>query len=860
MPEISAPPGRMIKLIIMPLVALVLFGLAILVLHQTLSGYHLREIRLALHAVPTGRLLLALLLTAASYLTLGGYDTLALRYLGRPLPYRKTLPASFVSYAFANNTGSWSIIASTTVRYRFYGALGLGGEEVARIIGFCMLTFWLGVLSLGGLALLFEPLPIPVTLPVQSELILRCLGILALLTVTAYLASSYYRKKPLALGKIVIPLPSPRLATTQILTAVADLLFACSALYVLLPVGDNFPFPLFIGIYFLALLVGLASNVPGGLGVFESVMLVLLTPFTPGPAVIGGLLLYRVIYYLLPLALAALLLGSIELHRRRVGLSRFASLAGRLAATLAPQVMALAVFTGGAILLVSGALPADGSRLDWLTDLLPLPVIEFSHFFGSVVGMGLLVMAAGLRRRLDMAYALSVVLLAAGIIFALFRGGDYEEAAWLTVLLFSLYGSRNEFHRKVSLLAVPPSPGWISAALIVLVGSTWLGFFAHRHHDYSQEIWWQFSLHGDAPRFLRATVGATGVGIFLALLRLFRPAQPLTEKPSGAELDEAAAIASRTTDTTGYLALLGDKSLMFSANRQAFLMYAIKGRCWIAMGDPIGPALERENLLWNFRELCEEHGGWPVFYEVGKAALADYIELGLNVMKIGEEGRVELAGFSLEGSQRKSLRYIHQRLLKEGLIFTVHPPAEVAVLLPELAEVSRTWLADKKCGEKGFSLGSFQEGYLGRLPVAVVRQGGKILAFANLWPGGNQEELSPDLMRYRPEAPKGIMDFLFVSMLLWGREQGYQWFSFGMAPLAGLKQTGGPPAWGKIGTFIYRHSEHFYNFQGLREYKDKFAPVWQGRYLAYPSALTLPGILLCLTSLIGGGVKSALVK
>ena len=860
MPERSSPDRQRIKRIVMPLVALGLFGLAIWVLHQTLSGYHLSEIRQALHEVPTKQLLLALLLTGASYLTLGGYDSLALHYLGRPLPYRKTLPASFVSYAFANNTGSWSIIASSTVRYRFYGALGLGGEEVARIIGFCMLTFWLGVLSLGGSALLLEPLPVPALLPVHSDLLLRGLGLMALLAVITYLATSLYRQKPLALGKVTIPLPTPRLAAAQVLTAIADLLFTCLALYVLLPVGTSLHFPVFVGLYFLALLLGLASNVPGGLGVFESAMLILLAPFAPGAAVISALLIFRVIYYLLPLALAALLLGALELHRRRAGITHMASLVTRMAATLAPQVMALAVFTGGALLLISGALPADGSRLDWLTDLLPLPVIEFSHFFGSVVGMGLLVMAAGLRRRLDMAYALSIVLLAAGIIFSLFKGGDYEEAVWLSVLLFSLYSSRSQFHRKVSLLAEPPSPGWLAAGLMVLAGSTWLGFFAHRHQDYSQELWWQFTLHGDAPRFLRATVGATAMGTFLALLRLFRPAQPLTATPSSAELAEAAAIAQQSLDTSGYLALLGDKSLLFSANRQAFLMYAVKGRCWIVMGDPIGPAVEREDLLWEFRTLCEEHGGWPVFYEVGKAELADYIDLGLNILKIGEEGRVELTGFSLEGGRFKGLRNLHHRLLREGCVFSVHQAEEVAALLPELAEVSQAWLAEKKSGEKGFSLGSFREEYLRSLPVAVVRREGKILAFANLWPGGNHEELAPDLMRYRPEAPNGIMDFLFISMMLWGQEQGYRWFSFGMAPLAGLEQTGSSVGWGRIGAFVYRHGEHFYNFQGLREYKDKFAPVWTGRYLAYPGALTLPRVLLNLTGLIGGGLKSALGK
>jgi len=855
----SAGAKRLIRLV-MPTAALLLFGLAILILHHSLQNYHLGDLRRALHSLPPGRLLLCLLLTAGSYLCLSGYDALALRYIGRPLAYRQILPASFVSYAFANNTGSLSIIASSSVRYRFYGALGLNGEEITRIIGFCALSFWLGVLTLGGADFLVEPLHLPPALNLPLALGLHVLGLFGLLLAGAYLATCFWRQRPLQIRGISISLPPPRLALTQMLLASLDLFLTCAALYVLLPADSRLSLPVFIGLYFLALLLGLASNVPGGLGVFESAMLLLLAPYNQGPEVVTGLLVFRFIYYLLPLVLAALLLGAIEIWRRRTGLTRLAGDVGRLATTLAPQVMALAVFTGGAVLLFSGALPAIGSRLAWLTRLVPLPVIEFSHFLGSLTGLGLLVLAAGLRHRLRMAYFLSLALLGGGIILSLFKGWDFEEAAWLTLLILALIASRGEFRRRASLLAEPLSPGWLAAVMMVVAGSIWLGFFSYRHQAYSGELWWRFSLHGDAPRFLRATVGVLCTGLFIALLRLLRPAQPATAPPVPGDLELAAGIAAASTDTKGNLALLGDKSLLFSQDRKGLLMYAIQGRSWIAMGDPIGPAANREELLWRFRNLCDEHGGWPVFYEVDKDGLADYIDLGLNLLKLGEEGRVKLPAFSLEGSGRKGLRYIHQHLIKQGLTFDILPPAEVRQQLPALAEISRAWLSAKNSREKSFSLGSFQEDYLCRFPVAIVKQEERIVAFANLWQSGAGQELSIDLMRHRPDAPRGIMDFLFVSIMLWGREQGYQWFSFGMAPLSGLEQSRAGALWGNIGAFIYRHGEHFYNFQGLREYKDKFNPVWEAKYLAYPGAFTLPTVFLNLTTLIGGGLKGTLGK
>jgi phosphatidylglycerol lysyltransferase len=212
------------------------------------------------------------------------------------------------------------------------------------------------------------------------------------------------------------------------------------------------------------------------------------------------------------------------------------------------------------------------------------------------------------------------------------------------------------------------------------------------------------------------------------------------------------------------------------------------------------------------------------------------------------------------GSKHKSLRYIHNRLGKEGYKFEVIPSEEVPLILPELKVISDEWLNDKKAGEKGFSLGFFNEEYLSCFPVAVVRFQGRIFAFANLWPGGGKKELSIDLMRYCNDAPHGIMDFIFCEIMLWGKSQGYQWFSLGMVPLAGLEPGKAASFWSNIGTFVYRHGEHFYNFKGLRSYKDKFDPQWQPRYLASPGSLRLPSIFTNLTALIGGSLKDVFTK
>lgn len=169
-------------------------------------------------------------------------------------------------------------------------------------------------------------------------------------------------------------------------------------------------------------------------------------------------------------------------------------------------------------------------------------------------------------------------------------------------------------------------------------------------------------------------------------------------------------------------------------------------------------------------------------------------------------------------------------------------------------------MKEKNTREKRFSLGSFNSEYLKHHPVGVVGKDDAILAFCNLWQGAEKEELFGDLMRHLPEAPPGTMEYLFIRLMLWGKEQGYRWFNLGMAPLSGLEQGALAPAWNRLGSLIYQHGEHFYNFQGLRRYKERFEPRWEPKYIACPNGVVLPRVLANVATLISGGVKGVVSK
>jgi len=688
----------------------------------------------------------------------------------------------------------------------------------------------------------------------------RPLGVIFLMLVGGYLLWSALRKKPLKIREWEFPLPSIQILLFQIAIASIDWALAASILYTLLPATATLSYHGFLGIFLLAQIAGIASQIPGGLGVFESVILLLLSPIVPASSIFGSLLVYRGLYYLLPLTVALVLLGADEAVHKKEGLRRLAHTFGQWMPRFVPHVLAFTTFVSGAMLLFSGTIPAVTWRLSWLKDFLPLPVMEISHLLGSLAGMGLLIVAWGLRRRLDAAYILTLILLGSGIVFSLLKGFDYEEALALAVMLGALLPCRHYFYRKASLFSEPFTPAWIAAIILVLSGAAWFGIFAYKHVEYSHDLWWRFTLSGDAPRFLRATMGAIAAALIFAIGRLLRPAPPKRVMLEHEDLEKVTITVQQSNRTYANLALLGDKTFLSNHKGNAFIMYNTIGRSWVAMGDPIGPAEEWPELLWRFHELCNRYDGWTVFYEIGPEKIHLYLDLDLSVLKLGEEARIPLETFSLEGGARKGLRHSLHKLEKEGCTFEVITPEGIPLLMLELRRISDTWLSEKNTGEKGFSLGFFNEDYLKRFPAGIVRKNGKIVAFANIWQGAEKEELSIDLMRYVSEAPHDVMEYLFTRLILWGKQEGYRWFNLGMAPLSGIEDRPPAPLWNKVGVFIFRHGEHFYNFQGLRQYKGKFDPTWEPRYLACPGGLALPRILTDLASLISGGLIGAISK
>ena len=842
--------------ILPPLLGTLLLGAALVLLYQELRHVRFHDVMARLRELPRARLALSLFLTALSYAALSGYDVLALRYVRWPMAYRRIFFVSFLSYVLSHNIGA--LFGGGAVRYRLLSTWGLSALDAAKVVVFCMLTFWVGFFTLCGLALTLDPLPISgsLELPLSS---LRVPGLLLLVAVAVYLAASA-RQASFRVRGLSVALPSWRLASMQVVLSTLDWALAAGVLYVLLPQAPGLSFLRFVGIFMLAALPAFATHVPAGLGIFETGMVLLLRPYLAADVTLGAVLAYRAIYYLLPLVCSAVLLTVRVALKRREALARAQAWIGDWAPQVVPRILGMTTFLGGAVLLFSGATPALPARMSWLRDVLPLPVVELSHFLGSLAGMALLILARGIKRRVDAAYVLTAALLALGIVVSLLKGLDYEEAVLLALMLAALLPCRRYFYRKSALFGRPLTFGWGAAVLFVLQGVIFLTLWSHRHLEYSNDLWWKFAFSEHAPRALRAGLGAVILLVLYSAARLIRTAPPPAGTPDAATVERARAVVLRSPEAASHLALLGDKSLLFNDAGDAFVMYAVQGKSWVAMGDPVGPESEQQELAWRFRELVDLHGGWTVFYQVSAARLPLYLDLGLSLLKLGEEARVSLATFSLEGHAHKHLRHTVHRMERERCSVTLVPQDRVAPLLPELGRVSDDWLAAKSVREKRFSLGFFDERYLVQTPVAVARVENRVVAFANVWAGAPGTELSIDLMRYAGDAPPGVMDYLFIELMLWGREQGFHHFNLGMAPLSGFESHPLAPAWSRLGARLFRHGEHFYNFEGLRQYKDKFDPDWQPRYLAAPGGLILPRVLAHVATLISGGLGGVVAR
>lgn len=849
--------GRRIRVII----SLIIFTVSLFLLYNLEQDYQLNDIFLEIKQFAPSKILLAVLLTLVSYLLLTLYDYLAIRELRSPLSYQQIAPVSFLAFTFSNTIG-FSLLTGTSIRYKFYSELGLSGNNITQVVLACSVTFFLGLFFICGLALISFPAEQLSDLPLPTWFfsLNRVIGILMLLGVISYFVFSLIWKRSIHFRGFELAPPIFSLSLKQFLVSSIDWIVVGTLFYSLLPEVDGLSYLQVLSIFFVANAIGVLAHVPGGIGVFETVVTVTLSQYLPAEQILSSVIIYRLMYYIVPFVLALMYFVATLVLTNKDKFSKL-NVNLQIVRQLLPPLLSISVFGVGLVLLLSVVNPSIIHKYHWLGEIVPLPIVELSSLILSASAILLLLLSHGLFKRYQKAFELTQKLLLVAMVFIVLKGAQWQISLALGLIYLLMLPCEQVFYRQGSIVGIKYSFGWALSLAAALFLMMWVLFFAYQDVDYDHSLWFTFSQDSHVSRALRGGAVALVILLIFAFRYVLAMRRPQTRLLDEHTLSCAMDIVANAPSSHGFLALVQDKSLLFNEDNDAFLMYARAGHCWVVMGDPIGNPDKFDDLLWQFRELCDAYDGWPVFYQVTQKYLPHFLEQGLSLYKLGEEAIVPLAEFDLQSSKYRSLRQSHAKALREGLRFKIIEASEVKALLPTLEVISSSWLKAKQGREKGFSVGYFSAAYLCATPMALVYLNDELVAFSNVWASAAKIEFSVDLMRYEPSlSGSNIMDFLFTELLQWGKQQGYQLFNLGMAPMSGLTDRALVPFWTKLAKTVYKKGNKFYNFQGLRRYKDKFNPRWEAKYLICYGGLSLPVVVGSLVTLTSRGTTGVFKK
>ena len=857
-------PARLRWLV--PIAFLILVGWLVM---RGIDEFNLPEMQRTLLEVPTLQAIGVGALALFAVAFTGLIDVLIARWLGIPMSARDVLQLAFVANALANTLNLSGAVGSG-VRLLGFAARRIELAVTAALIGLQVLSLPLG-LSVLIIATLLSG-AVPVTPSATTHWIAIVVLVAAALYLPAFFVLTARRRlmRWLPRGMELPPLP---LKLGLALLSFVDWLLAASVLYACMYIsGVHVKAAPMLGSFAAAQALGLLSLIPGGFGVFDGLMLLALTSAgNESAAVLSGLFLFRIAYYLLPL-LAGLYFGSGMLAERLPAVARVTTrlrthplfgmlgLPASLLAGFGIRVLAVLTFIAGLVLLSSAAIPAVHEHIVVVREHLPLAAVESSYWLSILTGVLLLGLGRGIDGRLRVAYRLASVTLVIGAMLAVTKGLHFGEALFLLAIAVLLRTRKREFTQRAMSLTSLTTFTWLAGLIAVVLAFFAIGVWAVLGDD-SFDLWY-FGVGEHSSRLARGLFAA-GLGVAIYLIwQSFAVRRPPLKLPSRTELERARNVY----ETNGggefaHLTFMRDKHLFWSGDNHAVVAYgAVRDRL-VALGSPSGPEPAIKRAILDFRQFADAQDRVPVFYEVLEPELSLYHDLGFDLFKLGELATIQLAEFTLAGKRWEDLRQAVNRSVKERLTFELVEPPFDTVLMTELERVSDAWLADKDAREKSFSLGHFDPEYLAWSPLALVRRDGQLIAFANVLPPyGPNGTASVDLMRHVDDAPRGTMDFLFARVMQWAKDRGHASFSLGMAPLSAVGDNPYARVNERLAALAFQYGGRFYNYQGLRRYKEKFAPDWVGSYLAYPRGLWVPGLLIDIAALVSGGYRRFLLS
>lgn len=809
---------RLIKILIAPLGVLI-FITAIMLLSNEMKNYSYQEILDTLKAIQSFKIIIALTLALMYYLILGGYDVVAFKYIGIPLKFKNVVFTCFVSNALGNNTG-YSMLFGGSIRYRLYSLYNVSMTNVTKVLFFSSATIWFGLLVIGGFVFTFFPVNFGDNkfFFVSS----RPLGILFLFIVLTYTALSILKSNPIKFLKWKITFPNIKITLWQMLLATADWILASCALFVLLPAGE-IPYITLLQIFLIAQMLGILSQVPGGMGVFETAIVMMLPSATESSSVMGALLAYRATFYFFPLGIALTLLAGHEFLRARKRFKVLARFYGGRMASVVPQAISISIFFSGVIILFSGVTTVSSSIIQRLVEYIPLFILDLLHFSISIMGVMLLFISRGLLLRIKKAYSTAIILLSLLFPLALINGYGYEKILALIVILALIIPAKKYFYRtNLSIMTPKINLVWFSALAVVFITSSWLGFYVYKQDIYSwNNLFTSLFSASDASRSLRVCIAMAVIIIMVLLSEIFKRYR---YKQVHINNENIKKISQSSKYVYGKYAFCNKN--IFDLNSNSFIMYSQINNSTIVFGDPVGDSLSNRELIWNFKEMTDFKNTQPTFLYLGYKNLKVYEDIGLEIASFGVDANVALDSFSRDQKSLSEIKDTADKMKDDGYVFEILDTDEFEKIKKHIGFIDYQWRQD--FGEIKNKM--FDIDYNSADKFIVVKKDNFISAYAYMLLSADKYEVFVSNVRYTSDCGKDILPFILFNAVCHAKDSGYKWFNLGLTPSDEIILDDDFVKKAKI--FVF--SEHFkYDMNALTEFKRKFNPVWKKKYVAF---------------------------
>ena len=605
---------------------------AIYVVQKEFRHLRLRDIEAALDDYPVRALAIGFLWTVLSYAVLTIYDRLGTIYAGHKVSYGRVAFASFCAYALSHNLG-FAAVSGAAVRYRLYAHWGLTPLQIAKTVAFCSLTFALGGMVLGGAILFLEPRSIPFFGEHLPNVAMYAVAAMLWGIVIAYVTLSRILGSVRLFGFELV-LPGWRMAVLQVVLATVDVAITASIFYALLPPTPNLTWVIFLGVYVASYTAGLAANLPGGIGVFDTAMLLGLEPYMSAPQIVGAIVVFRLYYYIIPLFLAGFLFTGNELLLRGGMLLRRWERLGALARWSEPD-FAVASATGlvalsGVLLLCVGVL-APESDFSWIDPDFADMANQAGQFIPSLIGAGLIVVALGLSQRVNLAWGATVFLLVLGAAFTATQPQRLWIVGVLVLVAILVAPLRRSFYRHANLLSGPLDASSAVPLFTLVICLLALAGTRPRVYLLSNNAWWAVVMSRDLPHSLRLTVALAVALALTAIWRLLRPGKVRWLPWDAAARQHLALLGGAIPPARADGVVLGEAE-------RAGIPFRRCGRVLLAIGDPVGAEADRVSTIWRLRDLAQQEGLDPAFWRAGPGLLKVYGELGLTALPLGPDG------------------------------------------------------------------------------------------------------------------------------------------------------------------------------------------------------------------------------